>query len=131
MRAYDIALFLVLVQASIAFVDSSGMFTQHYYDVPKNNASYVLTDLESYQSGGINGTHDIQSFDAIDAITGGWNAIKIALNILLSVVFVLPALMDVFGIEPILALFIQVGVYIIYALAYAQIISNRGLKNYE
>lgn len=130
MRAYDIALFIILVQGAIAFVDGTGMFEQHFVNVPSNNASYTLSDLESYQSG-TNESTIFSDQDDWNMLSGAWEAIKIGIKILFSVLFVLPTLMDVFGIDILLAAFLQVGVYFIYATAYLQFVSNRGFKQYE
>ena len=44
-RASEITFILILLQASIGFVDASGMFDQHYVTIPSNNASYTIERL--------------------------------------------------------------------------------------
>ena len=112
-RANDITLFIILLQASIGFVDASGMFESHYLDVPSNNASYTLTDLGEYAS------QVDESSSIVDQVElyadWAWDAFFIGLKILFAVVFVLPTLVGTFGVDIILATFLQVGIYYIYA----------------
>jgi hypothetical protein len=128
-RASEITLFIILIQAAIGFVDASGMFDQHYYSVPSNNASYTLTDLDSYASQAEDDTSISSQIDLY--LDWAWDSFFIGLKILFSVLFVLPNLITVFGVEPILATFIQVGIYYVYATWYSQYKSGRGWKAYE
>lgn len=127
-RATSLALLLILIQASIGFVDSTGLFTASYLDVPDNNAKYVLLDLEEYA-----GQIDEPSF--IDTLSSyadlGLEAFFIGIKVVLTVIFVLPTLITVFKIPTILATFMQVGVYYVYATWYAQYRSGKGWKAYE
>lgn len=128
-RASDITLFIILLQAAIGFVDAAGMFNQHYFDVPSNNASYTLTDLDSYASQ-VSDPDDINS--QLDLyLNWAWESFFIGLKVLFAVVFVLPTLISVFGVPAILATFIQVGIYYIYATWYSQYKSGKGWKLYE
>lgn len=128
-RASEITLFIILVQAAIGFVDGSGIFTEHYLDVPENNADYTLTDLESYASAA-NETESITS--QVDLyLDWAWESFFIGLKILFAVLFVLPTLISLFGVPTILATFIQVGVYYTYATWYAQYKSGKGWQAYE
>jgi len=121
-RASEITLLLILMQASIGFVDATGLFTAHYLEVPSNNASYTLTDLNAYA------TAETQT-NPIDEIMlfahWAWEAFFIGIKILLTVIFVLPTLISVFNVPTALALFIQAGIYYIYATWYAQYKSGK------
>jgi len=126
-RASEITLFLILIQASIGFVDAIGLFSQHYMAVPSNNASYTITDLNKYageQNPGILDELMIAARWAIDAFF-------IGLKIIFTVIFVLPTLIFTFGVPPAIATFIQVGIYYIYGTWYAQWKSGKGWKQYE
>ena len=126
-RASEITLFLILIQASIGFVDAIGLFSQHYMAVPSNNASYTITDLNTYageQNPGILDELMIAARWAIDAFF-------IGLKIIFTVIFVLPTLIFTFGVPAAIAAFIQVGIYYIYAIWYAQWKSGKGWKQYE
>ena len=128
-RASDITLFIILVQASIGFVDASGMFQAHYMDIPSNNASYTISDLGDFAS------QTDQTSSLIDQAElyayWAWDAFFIGLKIIFAVVFVLPTLVNTFGINVLLATFLQAGVYYIYTVWYAQYKSGRGWKIYE
>lgn len=128
-RASEITLAIIMLQASIGFVDASGLFTEHYLGVPQNNATYTLTDLEKYSEQ----TKDEESLiSVIDLYANwAWEAFIIGVKIVGAVVFVLPTLITKFHVEPILAAFLQVGVYYIYATWYSQYKSGRGWKYYE
>jgi len=126
-RASEITLFLILLQASIGFVDAIGLFDQSYLTVPSNNASYTLTDLEEYTA--------VQNPSITDEIMlmAHWaiEAFMIGIKVILTVVFVLPMLITTFGVPLALAAFIQAGIYYIYATWFAQYKSKAGWKLYE
>lgn len=126
-RASEITMLLILIQASIGFVDSINLFDQHYLNVPSNNASYVITDLNEYTA-----AQDPGIWDDI-ALVAGWvvESFMIGIKIIFTVVFVLPTLVLTFHIPVELALFVQVGVYYIYATWFAQWKSGKGWTQYE
>ena len=128
-RASEITLFIILVQGAIGFVDASGMFQAHYLDTPADNATYTLTDLDEYASQ-VDKTQSIVDQAELYAYWA-WDAFFIGLKIIFAVVFVLPTLVNTFGIDTILATFIQVGVYYVYAVFYTQYKSGRGWKLYD
>jgi len=128
-RATEITLFLILVQAAMGFVDATNMFSIQSFDVPKNNASYVITDLETYSA---QANTESSMWDDI-YIYAKWavDSFLIGLQIVLTVVFVLPMLVTKFNIEPLLAVFIQVGIYYVYSVWYVQYKSGKPWKMYE
>lgn len=126
-RASDMTLLIILMQASIGFVDATGMFDASYLDVPANNATYTIDDLESYNQVPDNGIVDTATLYLDWAL----DAFLIGIKVIFAVVFVLPTLITVFGVPSILAIFIQVGVYYIYATWYAQYKSKVGWKGIE
>jgi len=128
-RANDITLLLLLLQASIGFVDATGLFTDNYMQVPVNNASYSITDLEDY-SEQTNVNPNIAETALLYA-DFAWDAFLIGIKIIFAVVFILPTLVTVFGVPAILATFIQAGVYYIYATWYSQYKSKVGWKQIE
>lgn len=126
-RASELTLFIILLQASIGFVDATGMFSEHYMGSVSNNASYTITDLESYAA--------VQEQDIFDEVRvfaqWGIEAFFIGVKIVMAVIFVLPTLINVFGVPAILATFIQAGVYYVYSIWYAQYKSGKGWRFYE
>ena len=95
-RASEITLMIILLQASIGFVDAVGIFSEHYFDVPENNASYTLTDLDSYASV----TEDKSDLNSqIDLyLNWAWESFFIGLKVIFAVIFVLPTLVFAFGV---------------------------------
>src|SRR3970040_3187313 len=82
-RASEITLFLIIVQASIGFVDAIDLFDQSYLSVPANNDSYTLTDLEEYTAGQNPGVMDELLLMAQWAI----EAFMIGIKVILKVIF--------------------------------------------
>lgn len=119
-RAAEITLILILVQASIGFVDSIGMFSAHYMGDTSNNASYTITDLQAYQT-----TGDITD-ELLLAAHWIWEGFFIGIKIVLAVIFIFPTLISKFNVPIELSLFIQAGIYFIYASFYAQYKSGKG-----
>lgn len=120
-RASEITLFIILLQASVGFVDATGMFSQHYMGSVSNNASYNITDLNAYQA-----AENQTIFDEVRiAAQWGIEAFLIGIKIILAVVAIFPTLVFVFHVPAILSLFIQAGIYYLYASFYAQYKSGK------
>ncbi len=119
-RAAEITLLLILLQASIGFVDATGLFTAHYMGDTSNNASYTITNLNQYQTSG-----DITD-ELLLAAHWIWEGFFIGIKIVFTVIFVFPTLIDKFHVPLELSLFIQAGIYFIYASFYAQYKSGKG-----
>jgi hypothetical protein len=126
-RASEITLFLILLQASVGFVDATGMFTEHYLDVPSNDADYTLNNLSAYNVANDGGIVDELMLAAHWTI----ESFLIGLKIIFTVVFVFPTLITVFHVPIALSLFIQAGIYYVYAIWYVQFKSGKGWKQYE
>lgn len=127
-RASDLTLFLIILQASIGFVDATGLFTSHYMGAPvSNNASYTISDLNTYTV-----NPDPSTWGEL-IMAAHWmvETLIIGVKIIFAVVFVFPTLVFVFNVPAILAAFLQVGVYYIYSIWYAQYKSGKGWKFYE
>lgn len=128
-RASEITLAIVLLQASIGFVDATGLFTEHYLGDIENNATYTLTDLETYAESANEEESLVSEIDLY--LHWAWEAFFIGIKIMFAVLFVLPTLITKFSVEPVLATFIQVGIYYVYATWYSQYKSGKGWKFYE
>ena len=128
-RASEITLLIILLQSAIGFVDATGLFTSHYLEVPSNNASYTLTDLEEYTAVTDNNEN------AIDEVMlfahWAWETFFIGWKIVGAIVFIFPTLVSLFHVPLILSIFMQVGVYYIYATWAAQYRSGKGWKLIE
>lgn len=119
-RAAEITLLLILAQASLGFVDSIGMFSAHYVTGVSNNASYTISDLNQYQTSGS------VTDELLLAAHWIWEGFFIGINIILTVIFVFPMLIGKFNIPIELSIFIQAGIYFVYASFYAQYKSGKG-----
>jgi len=126
-RATEFALALILLQAAIGFVDGVGMFENTVVAPVQNNATYNLTHLSDMGS-------DTDSDSWIDQITAGIDlfigTFLIGLKIIFAILFVFPTLVDRFHVPLVLSLFIQAGIYFVYATWYAQYRSGKGWTQY-
>lgn len=128
-RASEITLMIILIQASLGFVTATGMFSHNYMGSLQNNATYTITDLKEYSrqvEGDVGVTDELMTL-----ARWGLEAVTIGARILFAVVFVFWDLVTVFKVPMILAVFIQAGVYYLYAVFYAQFKSGKGWRLYE
>ena len=125
MRAMEIAMFIILIQAGVVFVNSIGLFSTTYAVSPAN----AYTDMNVSEIGGV--VEDPANMGLLDwfLISVRWvfDGLFIVLKVMLAVVVIWPFLVFVFHVPPELATFLQVGVYVIYWLGYASWKSNRPL----
>jgi hypothetical protein len=127
-RATDITLFLILLQASIGFVNATDIFSTDYIATQTNQYSYTVQSLADYNKV----TAAPTAGDYITTLaTWGWQAFFIGIQIVFAVVLIFPSLVTVFHVPMILSAFMQVGIYYVYALWYAQYKSGKGFKMYE
>jgi len=68
--------------------------------------------------------------EAILFIRWGIDAFFIVIKIVFTVIFVLPTLVNSFGIPLEISVFLQAGIYFYYALFYAQWKSGKGFEGY-
>lgn len=127
-RATEITLFLVILQAAIGFVNATDLFSNDYYATPQNQYVYNVSDLEDYTAI----TNDRSPLDYFTMLVSWtWHSFIIVLQIVFSIVFIFAPLVNTFGVPIILAAFIQVGIYFIYATWYIQFKSGKGFKQYD
>lgn len=125
-RALDIAIFLIILQATIGFVNSLGMFDYDYYATQNNTyTQYTVQDLEEYETMAQNpGVSDYVSL----AVDLAWEGIIIIAKVFFSVVLILPTLVSVFEIPTALAALIQGLVYFVYIIGWAQWKSGKSME---
>lgn len=125
-RASEITLLLIILQASIGFVDSINLFDAQYVGDVSNNASYTISDLSQYE---------VSTNSPIDELLLAahwiWEGFFIGIKIIFTVVFVFPALVNTFHVPIELSLFIQAGIYYVYATWYSQFKSGKGWTQFE
>lgn len=124
--AYDIARWLIIIQATIGFVNGLGLFDDPYYQEDVNNKS-------AYETGSLDELSEDQSspvsyFDMlVTMVLGGF---LMMVYIFAAVFFILPTLITEFHVPLALAALLQVGVYWVYYGAYAELRMNRPLRQF-
>lgn len=124
-RAAEITLMLLLIQGAIGFVDTIGMFDAHYMGDVSNNASYTITDLAAY-SQTVDSGNPIPSDELLVAAHWIVEGFFLGIKIVWTMVFIFPMLVDKFHIPIELSVFIQIGIYFVYASFYSQYRTGKG-----
>ena len=125
MRAWDITLLLIVVQACIGLVNGIGLFDVTYF-ASQNDSTTAYTvgdisDLHDVESGG-----EVSQMSYFDlAVTFGMAGINLLFKIVEAIVFIFPVLVDQFCIPLPLAAVLQSMIYLQIAWGYAQWKSNR------
>ena len=132
-RAIDIAVFVLILNAAVVFVGDVGLFDDNYLeqsDLARNQySSYTIEgNLSEYgnASAGIS-TWDYFKMSVVWAI----EALIMFVKIVFSVVFIYPILVKVFGVPEVLSLFLQGAIYSIYLIGIAQWKSGKSTKHME
>ena len=133
MRAIDISIFLIAIQASLKFVLLLGIFTTSYYVVPQNHwTEQSISNLSDYSVNATSTTLELSLFEeASMAVEFLWDSIFFMLEILLSVIVIFPTLITVFHIEPAMSGFLQTFVWFMYYLGYRQWKSGKSVDQFK
>ena len=119
---------LIAIQASIGFFNSIGIFDQTYYETPSNQYNYADSKYDEYKSM----NEDPGLLDQVQALAKlAIDGLFMMLNVLLTVAFVLPTLIRIFGIDPAIAVALQGMVYFIYLIGWAQWKSGKSIQGYQ
>ena len=127
MRAYDILLFLVCLEAAIGFVSSLHIFPVNYVDVSavQTPQDWNLQEVE-------NQTASQSIFDKMMLATDMlFKALSMFLNMLVAIVAIYIPLTTVLGVPSEIALLLQGVVYVVYVWAIIQFLSGRSVKYME
>ena len=127
MRAYDILLFLVCLEASIGFVSSLNIFPVSYVDASAVQVSETWS-LEDVQNQTATLTLVDKLMFATDIL---FKAVSMFLNMLLAIAVIYIPLTSVLGVPSEIALLLQGVVYVVYAWAIIQFLSGRSVKYME
>jgi hypothetical protein len=116
MRAFEIALFLVMIAAGFTIISSLEIFPADVVPVPAGMfAPYTVTELSKFPtSPGL-----IDYFFLM--VTLIVNSILWAMTVLLTIVIFYPFLMSVLGIPAALAIPLNAGVWFVFVIAIVQI----------
>jgi ABC-type amino acid transport system permease subunit len=123
--ATRIALLLIFIQAAIGFTNGIGLFSHDYIKSPDNEfTKYTIQDVNKYNS--LMGTNKTTSWATLVQISQAFlDGLPLAGKILFSIGVIFPTLVNSFGIDPFIAGFFQLGIWCIYTLAIAEIITGR------
>jgi len=133
MRALDIAIALVLIQASIGLINEFHIFdggsgVNYYENDPARYREYNITNLED-------SAKDIQSTNTWDNIMGGvglvGSAVSLIYQIFVSILFIYPALANNFGIPSQISGVLQIGIWFMYAIGIFQVLTGKSTKLYD
>ena len=138
MRAADILLFCLCINAAIVMVDASGLGAM-FTGAPQGETGFLtpqkggmwgnsLADIsKSTSTGG-----SLTPYDMF-AIGAAWlvETTIFMITFLLSAVFIIPALMRIFFFPVWLATFVQALLYVTYMWAYVQWKSGKSLFSYQ
>lgn len=124
--AYDIARWLIIIEATIGFVNGFGLTDTQYYQQDINNKSaYEVGNLDELAEDQTSAT---SYFDMlVTMVLGGFLMI---VKMFLAVFFILPYLVTQFHVPLPLAALIQVAVYWVYYGAIAELRMNRPLREF-
>ena len=131
MRAVDLAIFILILNAAVVFVADVGLFDDNYLE---------QSDLSRNQYSSYTIEGNLSEYGNVSANPSNWDYFKTAvvwtieamimfIKIVFSVVFIYPVLVKVFSIPPVLSLFLQVGIYSVYIIGYAQWKSGKSVRN--
>lgn len=112
---FKLVFFLIMLQMSIGYVNSMGIFVDNLAATPAND--YTVYNISSAQNAFGDSSN---TMGAIDVLTNGlqmaWMLFRVLWNMLASVFFIYPTLVTTFGIPASLSLILQCGIYVIYGL---------------
>jgi hypothetical protein len=135
---FDIALFLALFGAVMGIMDGSGWFSAS--EIPIEDTSLTSAEIAKMKSVTGSDTGDIGGMVAMT--TGAWNMIIILLTAMARVVWIYDIILDIFvpGAAPgsvqyvqvaAVAGLVQIGIWLIYAVGIAQMLSKSSIQHYQ
>ena len=141
MRAFEIALCCILLQAAIIFIGAMDIFEGEPLAEGLHQSRYTTwtvqstlgEDFEDFAVG--NSTNETGILYQVNTfligVTWVWQAFVWFMRILISVVLIYPTLAYVFGVPEELSAALQIGIVAIYVWGWIQWKSNRQPKYFE
>lgn len=129
-RALDIAIYLIIIQATIGFVNQLGIFDEDYYANQKNPyTEYRISSSEKefYKAQVEEPSWIDKGLYLVELTIDGLFAI---LQIFLAVLIIFPTLINVFEVPAGLSVLMQVGIWMVYYLGWNQYRSGKSLEGY-
>lgn len=125
MKAWAIALLIMFVTASSGLIADLGVFDTQSAMPDEQEAWF-----EDVQNVGFD--EDITTKSEGYSITGGFfTAIKMFMKMIQGALYIAGTLMDTFGVPPVLAAVLQIGIWAVYGVAVFQVITGKPIKQYE
>ena len=133
MRAIDISILLIAIQASLKFVLLLGVFTTSYYAVPSNHwTEQSVSNLSQYSVNATSTTVELSLFqEASLAVEFLFDSIFFMIEILLSVIVIFPTLINIFHIPVAVSGFLQTFVWFMYYLGYREWKSGKSVDQFK
>lgn len=121
-RAIDLAIFVLILNAAVVFVADVELFDANYLeqsDLSRNEySSYTIEDNLSEFG---NASASLSNWDYFKmSVAWAIEALIMFIKIVFSVVFIYPVLVEVFGVPDVLSGFLQIGVWALYLIGLAQ-----------
>lgn len=129
MRAFDIFIFCICLNLGIGLVNYVMTTEGEKAYMPEQQGQGWHYNVSDVSGMGVNETSPISSALALTQwVIGGMLFI---INLLVSIVWIYPALADTFGIPAPISVVLQTLIYIIYAVAIAQILMKIDLRAFQ
>lgn len=125
---------LIILQASISFVNTLAIFDDDYYANVNNTFSgYEVSDLDTFS----NQANEPGLLDYVEGIARlAWEMIWAVARILFGIVLIYPVIVDTFHlndfpeVQALLAV-VQIGIYIVYYMGWAQYKSGKSFEGFQ
>ena len=124
MKAYDLALFVLLITAVIGMVDELNIFPTQ---LALEDQTAEIEKLTGFDPSGDMTKYEEQ-FSMGSMLVSG---LQLIAGGLLGVVFIAPILFNKLGMPLALVAIMQTGIWVIYFLGGIQLLFNRSIKTYE
>ncbi len=132
MRAWEIAKFLIIIQATIGLMNGMGYFGDSGTYFPTQNDSttqYTVGDISEFNPATSGGVTQMGYFDmAVTLVTAGTNLLLVVLKAIAGVYFTLT---EVFCVPEPVALVFQVVIYLEVLYGVAQWLANRSGRSID
>ena len=116
MRALEIAIFLLMISASISLVNSMGILDNTY--VYNDNTPYrfwTVSNLTDFQTDNPTILDQVVVYVQFLIASILW-----IVNIIATTIFIYPVLVDAFGVPGALSLFLQLGIWLNWVIGFVQ-----------
>ena len=125
MKAYYLALFMLLISVTIGMVDDLGVFTPTTIVDNPNIRIEDIKDVNMNEEGIYEYNEDMSLMGTMKMM------LSVFIPAILGAVWIAPILFTKLGVPLALVVVLQVGIYVVYFIALLQIIFRTGITHYE